>query len=89
MQRAMGMGGAFIGVADDATAITWNPAGLYQLERMKASLVTQYYSETTKFESSWFSFKEESDIFVVNFASFAFPLNLGKYKITSTVAMQR
>lgn len=25
--RAMGMGGAFIGVADDATAIHWNPAG--------------------------------------------------------------
>ena len=26
--RAMGMGGAFIAVADDATAASWNPAGL-------------------------------------------------------------
>ena len=26
--RAAGMGGAFVGVADDATAIYWNPAGL-------------------------------------------------------------
>ena len=26
--RAQGMGGAFVGVADDATAIYWNPAGL-------------------------------------------------------------
>jgi hypothetical protein len=26
--RATGMGGAFVGVADDATAIYWNPAGL-------------------------------------------------------------
>jgi hypothetical protein len=26
--RALGMGGAFVGVADDATAIWWNPAGL-------------------------------------------------------------
>jgi hypothetical protein len=26
--RALGMGGAFVGVADDASAIWWNPAGL-------------------------------------------------------------
>jgi long-subunit fatty acid transport protein len=29
--RAMGMGGAFAGVADDFTAIYWNPAGLAQM----------------------------------------------------------
>ena len=26
--RALGMAGAFVGVADDATAVFWNPAGL-------------------------------------------------------------
>ena len=26
--RAQGMGGAFVGVADDASAVFWNPAGL-------------------------------------------------------------
>ena len=26
--RANGMGGAFVGVADDASAVYWNPAGL-------------------------------------------------------------
>ena len=26
--RAAGMGGAFVAVADDATAVYWNPAGL-------------------------------------------------------------
>ncbi len=35
--RAMGMGGAFVGIADDATAIQWNPAGLVQLPRMELS----------------------------------------------------
>ena len=29
--RAQSMGGAFIGLADDWTAIYWNPAGLTQL----------------------------------------------------------
>ena len=28
--RAMGMGGAYVGVADDFTAVFWNPAGLAQ-----------------------------------------------------------
>jgi long-subunit fatty acid transport protein len=37
--RALGMGGAFIAVADDATAASWNPAGLAILDRPEASLV--------------------------------------------------
>jgi long-chain fatty acid transport protein len=31
--KAIGMGGAFIGLADDASAVFWNPGGLTQLER--------------------------------------------------------
>lgn len=30
--RAMGMGGSFVGVADDFTALYWNPAGLAQMQ---------------------------------------------------------
>lgn len=30
--RAMGMGGAFVAVADDVTSLHWNPAGLARLE---------------------------------------------------------
>ncbi|MBN2134697.1 MAG: hypothetical protein JW737_03110 [Acidobacteria bacterium] len=41
--RAMGMGGAFIAVADDATAITWNPGGLGQIENIEISAVGSYY----------------------------------------------
>jgi long-subunit fatty acid transport protein len=52
--RALGMGGAFIAVADDATAASWNPGGLTQLERPELSLVYnwKWYSEefaTTRF----------------------------------------
>jgi hypothetical protein len=37
--RAFGMGGAFLARADDATAASWNPAGLSYLRRPELSLV--------------------------------------------------
>lgn len=37
--RALGMGGAFIAIADDATAASWNPGGLIQLELPEISVV--------------------------------------------------
>jgi len=87
--RAMGMGGAFIGVADDATAITWNPAGLYSLERMEASVVSQYYSEDQTLELMGQSIEQGNDTFVLNFASFAYPVEMNGMKITAAIAMQR
>ena len=36
--RAMGMGGAFVGVADDFTAMYWNPAGLAQMKRREVQV---------------------------------------------------
>jgi len=35
--RATGMGGAFVGVSDDATAVFWNPAGHALTEGFKAT----------------------------------------------------
>ena len=37
--RALGAAGAFTAIADDATAASWNPAGLIQLERPEVSAV--------------------------------------------------
>lgn len=37
--RALGMGGAFLARADDATAASWNPAGLSYLGRPEVSVV--------------------------------------------------
>ncbi len=48
--RALGMGGAFIAIADDATAASWNPGGLTQLERPEISAVY-----------AWKSFREDYD----------------------------
>lgn len=42
--RARAMGGAFLGVSDDATALSWNPAGLMQLVDPQVSLAMDYFS---------------------------------------------
>ncbi len=42
--RALGMGSAFVAVADDATAMIWNPAGLAQLDDTRlAGMQTDLY----------------------------------------------
>ena len=49
--RAVGMGGAFIAIADDATAASWNPAGLIQLETPELSIVGAYFNRREDFSS--------------------------------------
>jgi long-subunit fatty acid transport protein len=93
--RARGMGGAFIGVADDATAISWNPAGLATLERPEASVVGIYTMDkyTVKVtssllgESAEVKFDQSHPVF--NFASAAFPLVVAERNLVVAVAYQR
>jgi long-subunit fatty acid transport protein len=47
--RAVGMGGAFIAVADDATAASWNPAGLTQLKKPEISFALSYFRRRDDF----------------------------------------
>jgi len=74
--RALGMGGAFIGVADDATAASWNPAGLIQLERPEVSVVGAYNHRTE--DTTYVAFPEASgpqrvSIYELNYLSAAYP----------------
>lgn len=39
--RALGMGGAFVGIADDSTAVYWNPAGLPQVQHVDISVIQE------------------------------------------------
>jgi len=92
--RAAGFGGAFIGVADDATSVVWNPAGLATLERPELSAVTRIVMDS--FEAD---FTDEHDVhnspsndqshLVFNFTSAAYPLNLGDRKLVLAAAYQR
>jgi len=38
---AVGMGSAFVSIADDATALRWNPAGVAGLQQASAVAATQ------------------------------------------------
>ncbi len=49
--RAVGIGSAFVAVADDATAASWNPAGLVQLERPEISVVGVGVLQSVEFGS--------------------------------------
>jgi len=46
--RSLGMGGAFLGLADDSTAAYTNPAGLGQLSRKEWSIEGRYTDFTTR-----------------------------------------
>jgi hypothetical protein len=50
--RAMGLSGAFIGIADDATAASWNPGGLIQLIKSEISIVGEFthWAEKNSFD---------------------------------------
>jgi long-subunit fatty acid transport protein len=48
--RAMGLGGAYIAVADDATAVSFNPAGLSQMMRPELSFVGRAVNRSVAFQ---------------------------------------
>lgn len=54
--RATGMGGAFVALADDATAAYWNPAGLGQMELYLYNAGMQYVSLPNEAFSSYLSY---------------------------------
>ncbi len=86
--RARAMGGAFIGGADDATAASWNPAGLTFLEKPEVSATYVYSSVYQSIDN-----EEVEDLGLshgyVNFVSAAFPISIGNNNIVGCIAYQR
>lgn len=72
--RAMSMGGAYVGVADDYSAIYWNPAGLGQIRRMELNLGfshNQIKNRATYFEQQ---FDDKTTFTRLNSLGFVFPV---------------
>lgn len=102
--RALGMGGAFIAVADDATASSWNPAGLCVLEKAEASVVYQPYGSyrnsysavTTETRSPTLTQTTRADAFsstqnsrALDFATLTLPFRFGRLKLVPQLGYQR
>ena len=90
--RALGMGGAFIAVADDATAASWNPAGLVQLERPEFSFVGDYVRRKEEYSSSTqpeIDNDNTTDKTRPNFLSFTYPFNLLNRNLVFSLNYQR
>lgn len=89
--RAIGMGGAFIAVADDATAASWNPGGLIQLTVPEFSLVASGFSrkESIEFgtnpEASGSHRVNEGNI---NYLSAAYPFGLFNRNMVVSLSYQ-
>jgi len=83
--RAFGMGGAYIAIADDATAASWNPAALINLERTEISLVVTNYHrvEDNSFGTNPQSNGKQSiSKNSLNYFSLAYPLELSCFNRT-------
>jgi long-chain fatty acid transport protein len=79
--RSLGMGGAFLGLSDDASAAEANPAGLTILRKAEISIEARNYLENQLFTTSGTypeiertAFPHHSDRVVVTFASAVLPV---------------
>jgi long-subunit fatty acid transport protein len=89
--RAMGMGGAFVAVADDATAASWNPAGLIQLQKPEVSAVFSYERCTDRRYSSTDidNLEDKNTIWDLNYFSLAYPFSLARRNLVFSLNYQR
>ncbi len=87
--RAAGMGGAFIGVADDATAISWNPAGLTQLDEPEASVVARGLVEKYEIDFGCCTETYEDEHGILNFLSGVYPFEFSGKRFVAALGLQR
>jgi long-subunit fatty acid transport protein len=90
--RAVGMGGAFIAVADDATAASWNPAGLSQLETPEISIVgAQVFTSDDFFSPSnpVADTRSHTDESSINYFSASYPFNFLNKNMVVSLNYQR
>ena len=90
--RAMGMGGAFMGIADDATASSWNPAALIHLKKPEFSLVFSYDHLQEKNQFSNYpesSGKQPVSKSTVNYLSASYPFVSSDINMVLAISVQR
>ena len=89
--RGVGMGGAFIAVADDGSAATFNPAGLAQLRRAELSIVGFGSQLRSSVNGSALGQSDQSSAShsAVDFVGLAIPFEVGTRRLTFQLSYQR
>jgi long-subunit fatty acid transport protein len=90
--RALGMGGAFMGIADDATASSWNPAALIHLKKPEFSLVVSHDHLQEKNHFSLYqksSGNQSVSKMSINYFSMAFPIAISGTNMFLATSAQR
>lgn len=95
--RAYGMGGAFLARADDATAASWNPAGLSYLRSPEISLVgvrnvfdsTETRESTVGGQSTLIAERNKSLGRDVDFAAITYPMSIAGRLGSAQLSFQR
>ncbi len=87
--RAMGMGGAYLAIADDYSAVYWNPAGLSQMRKMEFWLGISHvhYGNDIVFQGSNSSTSNSATKF--NSIGFVFPLPTYRGSLVFALGYQR
>jgi hypothetical protein len=78
--RAISMGGAFVSIANDATALHWNPAGLAWMEKSEVALVHTEWLAGMKFNFVGAAFDMGQ---IGTFGASATLLNAGEMEVTT------
>ena len=89
---AIGMGGAFIAVADDATAASWNPGGLTKLLLPEVSFVKTYTNRKESLDIK--RYPEASGQFRISnsditYYSLAYPFRVGDRNMIIAITYQQ
>jgi len=90
--RASAMGGAYIGLADDASAVYWNPAGLAGLNRTEWQITARSRKDIleTDFQvGTMTDTKKDHSHFGVSFAGLAVPFELYDKKMAFAIGYMR
>jgi hypothetical protein len=83
--RAAGMAYAFNAVADDATALSWNPAGIMQIK--KPELAFSNSLKNTEYRHAIYEY-DYKPVYTIDFLGFVYPLKLKKKDLVFGVSYQ-
>jgi len=97
--RAKGMGNAFLGISDDVTAVSWNPAGLYRQDDAYSQPVMalgyQSISSSATFRDRfygdlpWRNFDYKDDLSGLDFMSLLLPIRIKGHMFVGSIAYSR